>query len=144
LALLFDSESWDVQAVFGFRASIALLPEHAAVRVANRAADEERKKKKDEEKARWRAKEQARLNWDRRRQGSEEEEGEGGYSFELSVHWDELEGGDEDLSSQQARPFSWHASELEGDNTPLGPMELGRFALSGPSKRREGPKRMYK
>ena len=38
----------------GFRASITLLPEHAAVRAANRAADKWRKKEKDDkEKKQW-------------------------------------------------------------------------------------------
>jgi hypothetical protein len=49
LTLLFDSESWGLQASFGFWTSIASLPEHTAVRVTNRATDKKKKKKKDEE-----------------------------------------------------------------------------------------------
>jgi len=40
--------------------SIVLLPEHAAMRVANHATDEQRKKKDDEEKKR-RSKQRAKL-----------------------------------------------------------------------------------
>jgi hypothetical protein len=51
---------------FGFRASITLLTEHTAVRVANCAVDEERRKKKDEEKVRQQAKEWTELDQGRR------------------------------------------------------------------------------
>ena len=41
--------------------SVALLPEHVAVRAANRAADEQRKKKKDDEERKWWSKQRAKL-----------------------------------------------------------------------------------
>ena len=46
----------------GFWASIALLLEHMAVREANRATDEKRKKEKDDKKARRRVKQRVGLN----------------------------------------------------------------------------------
>ena len=45
----------------GFKTSIASLPEHAAVRAANRAADERRKKDKDDEEKKWWVKEWVKL-----------------------------------------------------------------------------------
>ena len=45
----------------GFRASIAPLLEHVAMRVANRTADEKRKKEKDDKKVKRRAMERAKL-----------------------------------------------------------------------------------
>ena len=51
----------------GFRASIAPLPEHAAMRAVNCAADDKRKKEKDDKKARRRVKQRARLNQGKRR-----------------------------------------------------------------------------
>ena len=60
----------------GFWASIALLLEHMAVREANCATDEKRKKEKDDNKARRQAKQRARLNRGKWQQGSEEEEEE--------------------------------------------------------------------
>jgi len=44
-----------------FRASVAPLPEHVAMRVANHATDEQRKKEKDDKEKKWWAKEQAKL-----------------------------------------------------------------------------------
>ena len=45
----------------GFQASIAPLPEHAAVRAANHAIDEWRKKEKDDKEKKWQASQQAKL-----------------------------------------------------------------------------------
>ena len=59
-----------------FRDSIAPLPEHAAVRAANRTADENRKNEKDDKRAKRWVKERAKLNRGKRQQGSEEEEEE--------------------------------------------------------------------
>ena len=61
-----------------FQDSITPLLEHAAVRVANHAMDEQRKKKKkkDNEEKKWRSKQRARLQRGKRRQGSSGEEEE--------------------------------------------------------------------
>jgi len=45
----------------GFQASVTPLPEHAAVRAANRATYEWRKKEKDDKEKKWRAKARAKL-----------------------------------------------------------------------------------
>lgn len=60
----------------GFRASIASLPDHAAIRVVNHTVDKKRKKEKGDKKVRRWAKQRARMNRGKRKQGSEEEEEE--------------------------------------------------------------------
>ena len=72
----------ELPARLGFWASVALLPEHAVMRLANHAIDEKKKKAKDDKKARWWAKERAKLDRGKRWQGldneeEEEEEGDG-------------------------------------------------------------------
>ena len=60
----------------GFRASIAPLPEHAAMRAMNCTINEWRKKEKDDKEKKWWARERAKLQRGKRRQGSSEEEDE--------------------------------------------------------------------
>jgi hypothetical protein len=104
-----------LQTGFLFWDSIVPLPEHAAVRMVNSTMNERRKKQKDEEKTK-RQKEQMKLDRGRRRQGLEEKEEED--DDDDGVHWDELVHGGEDSSSQQTRPFLWHAQEQEREDTP--------------------------
>jgi hypothetical protein len=87
--------------------------------MVNSTMNERRKKQKDEEKTK-RQKEQMKLDRGRRRQGSEEkeEEEEEDDDDDDGVHWDELVHGGEDSSSQQTRPFPWHAQEQEREDAP--------------------------
>ena len=48
-----DTGIVELPAGLGFRASVAPLPEHAAVRAANRIVDEKRKKKDNKKARRW-------------------------------------------------------------------------------------------
>ena len=60
----------------GFRAFVAQLPEHAAMRAANHAIDEQRKKEKHDKEKKWRTRERTKLQRGKQRQGSSEEEDE--------------------------------------------------------------------
>ena len=51
----------EVPVGLAFRDCITPLPEHAAVRAANHAVDEQRKKKKDNEDKKWWSKQRAKL-----------------------------------------------------------------------------------
>ena len=82
------------------------LPEHAAVRVMNRAGDEQRNKKKDDEEKKQRLKQRAKLQCGKWPQGlSEEEEAEEEEEEEeddgsmFPIPWDDLATGDEDPPS---------------------------------------------
>lgn len=111
------------------------LPEHAALRAANRATDEKWKKKKDDKKAKWRVKERAKLDRGKRWQGSEEkeEEEEEGDGSRSPIQWNELGSVDEEPSLPQVGPFPWHAPGQEGENAPPELVESSCPAPSGPS-----------
>ncbi|XP_066373186.1 uncharacterized protein [Miscanthus floridulus] len=115
-----DTGFVELPAGLGFWDSVTPLPEHAVVRAANYAMDEQRKKKKDDKRKKRRAKQQAKLQREKRRQGSseEEEEEEEGDGSRSPIPWDDLAAGDEDPPSTQAGPFAWHLSGQEGGHTP--------------------------
>ncbi|XP_066329461.1 uncharacterized protein [Miscanthus floridulus] len=73
-----DAGFIELPAGLTFRDSVAPLPEHAAVRATNRAADEQRKKEKNDEEKKRRSKQRAKLQRGKRRQGSSEEEEDDG------------------------------------------------------------------
>ena len=82
-----------------FRDSIALLPQHATVRVANHAVDERRKKKQEDEEKKRRLKQRGR-----QRQGSLEEE-------------EEQEEEEEDDDSSMS-PILWYDLATEDEDPP--------------------------
>ncbi|XP_066320409.1 uncharacterized protein [Miscanthus floridulus] len=111
--------------------------EHANVRVANHAADKQRKKVKDDEENKLWSKQRVKLQRGKRRQGSSEEEEEEEEEEEdgsmLPILWDDLVTGDEDPPSPQARPFLRHATGQEGKDMALAPVESKCPTPSGPS-----------
>lgn len=128
-----------------FQASVAQLPEDAAVTAAYHATDEQRKKK-DAEIRKKRKKAKVQLERGRQCQGSdeedkeeedEEEEEDGGGG----VQWDTLANEDETTGSgsptQAMGPFSCH----EGEDTLPELTETDRPTPFKPSEQREGSKR---
>ena len=121
-----------------FQDSVAPLPEHAAMRAANHAMDEQWKKKKDDEEEKLWSKQQAKLQRGKRCHGSseeeeEEEEEEEDDSSMSPILWDDLATGDEDAPSLQAGPFTWHVARQEGEDAPPEPTKTKRPTTSGPS-----------
>ena len=88
----------------GFQAFVAWLPEHADVRAANHAMDEQWKQKKDDKEKNWQSKQRAKLQRGKRCQGSsreeeEEEEEEEEDGSGSPIPWDDLAARHEDPPS---------------------------------------------
>lgn len=111
-------------------------------------AKKKKKKKNDKNKKKKLEREKAKLDHVKRQQGLDKEEDddkdedesdvkeereEGEIGFMSSVEWDEIEHEDEGPSLPTIGPYPYHVG-LEGENMPLGTMEVAHSTLLEPSE----------